>query len=125
LLHVQRICSKISPLGRSLRQPSNPPNLTHRHLSVEPNSAQYLQTPRIIQYQKGDFRILRDRKRNVLSLNFPAMTDGEKASAGASVPLGQIGIRDDLGKTGVFVVSEDSAYVIGIELFVDGGVAQI
>ena len=32
---------------------------------------------------------------------------------------------DDLGKAAVFLASDDSAYVTGIELFVDGGAAQI
>lgn len=53
------------------------------------------------------------------------MTDEEKASAVALVPLGRIGTPDDLGKAAVFLASDDSAYITGIELFVDGGVAQI
>jgi enoyl-[acyl-carrier-protein] reductase (NADH) len=32
---------------------------------------------------------------------------------------------DDLGKAAVFLASDDSAYVTGIELFDDGGAAQI
>jgi len=32
---------------------------------------------------------------------------------------------DDLGKAAIFLASDDIAYVTGIELFVDGGVAQI
>ena len=53
------------------------------------------------------------------------MTDDERGAAVASVPLGRIGTPDDLGKAAVFLASDDSAYVTGIELFVDGGVAQI
>jgi NAD(P)-dependent dehydrogenase (short-subunit alcohol dehydrogenase family) len=53
------------------------------------------------------------------------MTDEEKASAVAAVPFGRIGTPDDLGKAAVFLSSDDSAYVTGIELFVEGGVAQI
>lgn len=53
------------------------------------------------------------------------MTDEEKASIVASVPLGRIGTPDDLGKAAVFLASDDSAYITGIELFVDGGAAQI
>jgi NAD(P)-dependent dehydrogenase (short-subunit alcohol dehydrogenase family) len=53
------------------------------------------------------------------------MTDEEKASAAALIPLGRIGTPDDLGKAAVFLASDDSAYVTGIELFVDGGLAQI
>jgi NAD(P)-dependent dehydrogenase (short-subunit alcohol dehydrogenase family) len=53
------------------------------------------------------------------------MTDDVKAAAAASVPLGRLGMPDDLGKAAVFLASDDSAYVTGIELFVDGGTAQI
>jgi len=59
----------------------------------------------------------------LLYIWFPAR--GLEASAVALVPLGRIGTPDDLGKAAVFLASEDSAYVNGIELFVDGGVAQI
>jgi NAD(P)-dependent dehydrogenase (short-subunit alcohol dehydrogenase family) len=74
----------------------------------------------------------RDIRVNVLSPGYTAtpglshfMTDEEKAAAVASVPLGRIGTPDDLGKAAVFLASDDSAYVTGIELFVDGGAAQI
>jgi NAD(P)-dependent dehydrogenase (short-subunit alcohol dehydrogenase family) len=53
------------------------------------------------------------------------MTDEQKASAVALVPLGRIGMPDDLGKAAVFLASDDSAFVTGIELFVDGGAGQI
>ena len=74
----------------------------------------------------------RDIRINVLSPGYTAtpglsqfMTDEEKAAAVASVPLGRIGTPDDLGKAAVFLASDDSAYVSGIELFVDGGAVQI
>jgi NAD(P)-dependent dehydrogenase (short-subunit alcohol dehydrogenase family) len=53
------------------------------------------------------------------------LTDQEKASLAASVPLERMATPDDLGKAAVFLASDDSAYVNGIELFVDGGAAQI
>ena len=53
------------------------------------------------------------------------MTEEEKASAIATVPLGRIGTPDDLAKAAVFLASDDSAYITGIELFVDGGAVQI
>jgi len=53
------------------------------------------------------------------------MTAEQKAEAAALVPLGRIGTPDDLAKAAVFLASYDSAYITGIELFVDGGAAQI
>jgi Dehydrogenases with different specificities (related to short-chain alcohol dehydrogenases) len=48
-----------------------------------------------------------------------------KASLVAGVPLGRIGSSDEIAKAAVFLASDDSSYVTGIELFVDGGMAQI
>jgi len=53
------------------------------------------------------------------------MSEEQKAEAVALVPLGRIGTPNDVGKPAVFLASDDSAYITGIELFVDGGVAQI
>ena len=53
------------------------------------------------------------------------MSEEQKAEAVALVPLGRIGTPNDVGKAAVFLASDDSAYITGIELSVDGGVAQI
>ena len=53
------------------------------------------------------------------------VTEQEKTEMVASVPLGRIGTPEDLGRAAVFLACDDSAYITGIELFVDGGVAQI
>lgn len=42
----------------------------------------------------------------------------------ANVPLGRLGNPDDLAKAAVFLACDDSSYITGIELFVDGGLAQ-
>jgi len=40
-------------------------------------------------------------------------------------PLGRIGTPDEIAKAVVFLACDDSSYVTGIELFVDGGFAQV
>lgn len=82
---------------------------------------------------------LKDRKIRVNALSpgpidTPAITnlagDEEaarqfKAGMAANVPLGRVGEPDEIAKAAVFLASDDSSYVAGIELFVDGGMAQV
>jgi NAD(P)-dependent dehydrogenase (short-subunit alcohol dehydrogenase family) len=53
--------------------------------------------------------------------------EGEQIKAGfaASVPLGRIGTPDEIASAAVFLASDDSSYITGTELFVDGGYAQV
>ena len=41
------------------------------------------------------------------------------------VPLGRIGTADEIAKAALFLASDDSSFVAGVELFVDGGSAAI
>ena len=43
----------------------------------------------------------------------------------STVPMGRMGSPDEVAKVASFLASDDSSYVTGIELFVDGGQAQI
>jgi NAD(P)-dependent dehydrogenase (short-subunit alcohol dehydrogenase family) len=43
----------------------------------------------------------------------------------ASVPMGRMGSPEEIAKAVVFLASDDSSFVTGIELFVDGGMAQV
>jgi NAD(P)-dependent dehydrogenase (short-subunit alcohol dehydrogenase family) len=68
------------------------------------------------------------------SIDTPGLSDllassevGEqrKKMISASVPLGRFGTAEEIAKAVVFLASDDSSYVTGIELFVDGGIAQV
>jgi NAD(P)-dependent dehydrogenase (short-subunit alcohol dehydrogenase family) len=48
-----------------------------------------------------------------------------KAGMVANIPLGRLGAPDEVPKAVVFLASDDSSFVNGTELFVDGGFAQI
>jgi NAD(P)-dependent dehydrogenase (short-subunit alcohol dehydrogenase family) len=76
---------------------------------------------------------LKDRRirSNVLS---PGPTDtplANRAPADAiarivsSIPMGRMATSDEIAKAALFLASDDSSFVTGIELFVDGGRAQI
>jgi NAD(P)-dependent dehydrogenase (short-subunit alcohol dehydrogenase family) len=48
-----------------------------------------------------------------------------KAGMVANISLGRLGDPDEVAKAVVFLASDDSSFVNGAELFVDGGFAQI
>jgi NAD(P)-dependent dehydrogenase (short-subunit alcohol dehydrogenase family) len=43
----------------------------------------------------------------------------------SSIPMGRVGEADEVAKAALFLASDDSSFITGIELFVDGGRAQI
>jgi NAD(P)-dependent dehydrogenase (short-subunit alcohol dehydrogenase family) len=41
------------------------------------------------------------------------------------IPMGRVGEPDEIAKAALFLASDDSSFITGIELFVDGGISQI
>lgn len=51
--------------------------------------------------------------------------EGMEAQVAATAPSGRAGTPDEVAKAVLFLASDDASYVNGVELFVDGGAAQI
>jgi NAD(P)-dependent dehydrogenase (short-subunit alcohol dehydrogenase family) len=83
-------------------------DLKDRHIRVNALSPGPIETPAIQGLGKTEEEVKQ-------------LKDGLKAQ----VPLGRIGDADEIAKAAVFLASDDSSYVTGIELFVDGGMAQV
>jgi len=62
-------------------------------------------------------------------LNTPGLSEEQiqqrKAGFIAAVPLGRLGLADEIAHAAVFLASSDSSFITGAELFVDGGLAQV
>lgn len=48
-----------------------------------------------------------------------------EASVINNIPLGRVGTPDEIAKTAVFLASDDSSYITGIDLIADGGMTQV
>ena len=48
-----------------------------------------------------------------------------KKMISTTVPLGRLGTPDEIARAVVFLASDDASYITGVELFVDGGIAQV
>jgi NAD(P)-dependent dehydrogenase (short-subunit alcohol dehydrogenase family) len=82
--------------------------LRHRKIRVNVISPGYIETP--IFNKAGLTR---------------EQVDEVKVSLVAATPLGRMGTPDEVANAAVFLASDDGSYVTGIELFVDGGMAQV
>jgi NAD(P)-dependent dehydrogenase (short-subunit alcohol dehydrogenase family) len=55
----------------------------------------------------------------------PAQVDRMIAGFAARIPSGRIASPDDIANAVVFLASDESSFINGIDLAVDGGMAQI
>ncbi len=72
---------------------------------------------------------------NILSpgtIDTPAITalggddvDAMKASFSSAIPRGTMGTPEEIANVALFLASDESSFVNGVELFVDGGTAQV
>jgi len=60
----------------------------------------------------------------MISSNTPDVATQRERAIG-SIPLGRLGTADEIAKAVVFLAGDDSSYVAGAELSVDGGFAQV
>jgi NAD(P)-dependent dehydrogenase (short-subunit alcohol dehydrogenase family) len=81
--------------------------LRERRIRVNTISPGHIDTPIFESWQQGD-----------------ALTKMKEELA-KNVPLGRMGDPDEIAKAVSFLASDQASYISGIELFVDGGVAQI
>ncbi len=51
--------------------------------------------------------------------------DGFKTSIATMVPLGRMGRSEEIANTALFLASDDSSFITGAEIPVDGGIAQV
>lgn len=82
-------------------------NLSHRKIRVNAISPGPIDTPFVN-------RVMNEKQTDEFIKNVVRAT-----------PMGRMGSPDEVAKAVSFLASDDSSYITGIELFVDGGMAQI
>ena len=82
-------------------------DLKNRHIRVNAISPGVIDTPGLAQ---------------LLASAAPGAGDERQSLVMSNIPLGRGGTPDEIAKAVVFLASDDSSYVNGIELFVDGGI---
>lgn len=83
-------------------------DLKGRHIRVNAVSPGSVETPGL-SHLLGSSEVGQERKKLISTMT----------------PLGRFGTPDEIAKAVVFLASDDSSYVTGAELFVDGGFAQV
>jgi NAD(P)-dependent dehydrogenase (short-subunit alcohol dehydrogenase family) len=56
---------------------------------------------------------------------FASVPDDMRKSLAAEIPMGRLGRPDEIAAAALFLASDDSSFVTGVELCVDGGMAQV
>ncbi len=85
-------------------------DLKHRRVRVNAISPGVIDTPGLA---------------SLLASAAPGAGDDRESLTLSNIPLGRSGTPDEIAKAVVFLASDESSYVTGAELFVDGGFAQV
>ena len=56
---------------------------------------------------------------------FDAATDETREKLTGLIPLGRLGRPEEVVAAAVFLASDESSFIAGVELCVDGGMAQV
>ena len=61
----------------------------------------------------------------IIDFNSKEQADAAKAAFAAATPIGRLGRPEELAAAALFLASDDSSFVTGIDLQVDGGLVQV